>query len=691
MKFWVCDFGFSIAGAKRKSEIKNRKLNSSTRRYSASAWVVGIVFTIVLLAACQTQPNQVFIEVDGSRQTLTTEAATVRQALDEADVELSPLDRVKPDLYVQLEPGLTIVVTRVREEIITEREIIPFERQTIVNEAFLVSVTEGAPVPCGAEEGLRATAVALRANEALASGETRLAQLGVNGEEEVSIRIVYENGQEVSRTEVSRATVIEPVPEILVVGPQDTLPPVPVSGTITYISNGNAWLMRNSSSSRRALTTEGRLDGRVFSLSPTGRHLLYTTELTDEIDLPLNDLWLASTTIVGEKPITLGIQGVLQAEWSPVVTASLVAYSTAQRTANPPGWQANNDLWLFSPPLGDSPAADEPFAQPVQILPPNTQGLYPWWGTTFIWSPDGAKLAYARADQVGVIDLAALLESAQEGSTQAQATPGPSPDNFTTPLLDFVPLQTFSNWVWVPGISWSPDGKFIAATVHGPPLTSEPAEESQVFDLWLISADGSISARVAEQVGMWANPAWSKAGIAFGQAVDPLQSVNSRYHLQVVDKDGSNKRQIFPFREELGVQLPELVWSPEAENLLFVYNGNLHITRRDGGLPKQLSTDGRASHPRWAPAPSVTITGTTSITATGDITSTGIITPTPTAAATATATPQPATPTRTATPSPAATLQTSTPPPTATQPRPTATPSPTRTPTVQDTPTSQTE
>lgn len=662
MKFWIFDFGFSIAGAKRKSEIKNRKLNGSTRRYSASAWVVGIVFTIVLLAACQTQPNQVFIEVDGSRQSLTTEAATVRQALEEASIELGPLDRVKPDLYVQLEPGLTIVVTRVSEEIITEREIIPFERQTIVNEA-------------------------------LASGETRLAQLGVNGEEEISIRVVYENGQEVSRTEVSRATVIEPVPEILVVGPQDTLPPVPVSGTITYISNGNAWLMRNSSSSRRALTTDGRLDGRVFSLSPTGRHLLYTTELTDEIEMPLNDLWLASTTIVGEKPITLGIQGVLQAEWSPVVTASLVAYSTAQRTANPPGWQANNDLWLFSPPLGDSPPADEPFAQPVQILPPNTQGLYPWWGTTFIWSPDGSKLAYARADQVGVIDLAALLESAQEGSTQAQATPGPSPDNFTTPLLDFVPLQTFSDWVWIPGISWSPDGKFIAATVHGPPLTSEPAEESQVFDLWLISADGSVSARVAEQVGMWANPAWSKAGIAFGQAVDPLQSVNSRYHIYVVDKDGSNKRQIFPFREELGVQLPELVWSPEAENLLFVYNGNLHMTRRDGGLPKQLSADGRASHPRWAPAPSVTITGTASITATGNITATGIITPTPTAAATATPTPQPATSTRTrtATPSPAATLQTPTATLTATQPRPTATSLPTRTPTAQDTATPQTE
>lgn len=38
-------------------------------------------------------------------------------------------------------------------------------------EDFLTSVTEGSPVSCSAEEGLRATAVALRANQALRSGD----------------------------------------------------------------------------------------------------------------------------------------------------------------------------------------------------------------------------------------------------------------------------------------------------------------------------------------------------------------------------------------------------------------------------------------------------------------------------------------------------------------------------------------
>ncbi len=270
------------------------KWRNFANRWSGGSLLAGFWLVAISIAACQTQPNQVFIEVDGGRQALTTEATTVREALAEAKVKLGPLDRVKPDLYAQLEPGLVIVVTRVKEEVEIEREVIPFERQTITNEA-------------------------------LATGETRVSQLGVNGEDEISIRVVYENGVEVNRTEVSRVTVIQPVPEILVVGPQGELPSTPIEGTIAYISNGNAWLMRDSSGSRRPLITEGDLDGRVFSLSPDGRQLLYTRALSDEIDLPLNDMWLASTTIVGEAPITVGLQGVLHAEWSPVISQPLIA------------------------------------------------------------------------------------------------------------------------------------------------------------------------------------------------------------------------------------------------------------------------------------------------------------------------------------------------------------------------------
>jgi len=520
-----------------------------------------------LTIACQPQPTQIFIEVDGGRQALTTEAATVREALGEAKIALGSLDRVKPDLYAQLEPGMVIEITRVQEEIEKKREIIPFERQVV-------------------------------ANEALAAGETKLVQLGVNGEDEITIRVVFEDEVEISRTEVSRVAVIEPVPEIMITGPNgNEVPSVPLDGTIAYLSNGNAWLMRDSSGSRRALTTEGNLDGRVLNLSPNGRQLVYTTKLTEEIGLPLNELWLASTTIVGDLPISLNVQGVLQAEWSPVITESLLAYTTGERVANPPGWQANNDLWLLD--------LAEANSEPVELLPPSTAGLYPWWGTTFIWSPQSLKLAYARADQIGLVNL---TTSKPLSST-------------ISPLLDFAPLKTFSEWVWVPGLSWSPDGKFLAATVHGPPLATEPPDESQLFDLWLISTDNAISAKVASQVGMWANPAWDEEGIAFGEAINPLQSVSSRYTIQLIDRDGSNKRQLFPFQEEPGVKFPELVWSPDGQDLLFIFNGNLFLASIDGTPPKQLTIDGQASQPQWVSSAPV-ITATTTITETMSITST---------------------------------------------------------------------
>jgi len=160
-----------------------------------------------------------------------------------------------------------------------------------------------------------------------------------------------------------------------------------------------------------------------------------------------------------------------------------------------------------------------------------------------------------------------------------------------------------------------------------------------VFDLWLISLDGTLSTKVVEQIGMWANPTWGEAGIAFGEALEPLQSVTSRYSIQLIDHDGSNKQQIFPFSEELGVNLPELAWSPASSDLLFIYNGNLYLASSNGSPPRQLTSDGQASLPRWvSQAPLIThvsgLTASTSITDSGIITTTTRVTPTATLSAT---------------------------------------------------------
>ena len=535
--------------------------------------LAALMLVLLALVGCQDQPKQVFIEVDNSRRVVTTEAVTVRDALAAAGVSLGPLDRVNPDLYVETEPGMVIVVTRVEERFETVRVVVPFERKTVTNEA-------------------------------LPAGETRLLQLGVNGEDEITYRVVLENGVEVERAEVSRTPITRPVDEIIAVGAHDTLPPVPLEGTVAYLSGGNAWLMRDTSAGRRPLTTEGDLDGRVFDLSPDGRWLLYSRRLEGDIETPINQLWLVNTTIVGETPISLPIRGVLYAGWSP--DGSRIAYSTAERTASAPGWRANNDLWLMqvTNPITTSLEAS-------QVLSPSTAGVYSWWGTTFQWSPDGRRLAYARADQIGVVDVLSRT---------------------VTPLADFTAYRTYSEWVWVPGLSWSPDGRFIAALVHGPPVADEEPEDSPAFDLWFFAADGSVKARVAEQVGMWSSPAWGQRGVVYGKAVNPLQSVDSRYALYLRDWDGSNPRRLFPLAEEPGVEAPpQIAWSPSGREVIFVYNGNLYLTNIEGGAPRQLTSNNQNSHPRWVAGrpldrESVGISRTPTVTATAILTTSDVIT-----------------------------------------------------------------
>jgi len=530
---------------------------------------------LLAVAGCQDQPQQLFIEVDHGRQAVTTDAATVRDALEAAGVSLGPLDRVSPDLYVETEPGMVIVVTRVEEQFETSRVSIPFERKTVTNEA-------------------------------LPAGETRLIQLGVNGEDEITYRITIEDGVEVDRTQVSKLPITEPVDEIIAVGAQDQLEPVPVDGSVAYLSAGNAWLMRGLSTARRPLTTAGDLDSRVFELSPDGRWLLYSRRLEGDIETPINQLWMVNTTIVGEEPISTPIQGVLYAGWSP--DGDQIAYSTAERTPSTPGWRANNDLWLVRADDILNDARQNISA--TQIISPSTAGVYSWWGTTFEWSPDGRQVAYARPDQIGVVDV--ISQTA-------------------VVLADFNAYQTYSEWVWLPALAWSPDSRYLAAVLHGPPVNNEAPQDSPVFDLWFFAADGSLEARVEEQVGMWSAPAWGPQGVVYGQAINPLQSVDSRYALLLRDWDGSNPRQLFPVAQEPGVEAPpQIAWSPYGKKFIFVYNGNLYLADVEGAPPRQLTSNNQSGQPRWEAgrtnSESVDMQSTPTITFTATLTASDVLT-----------------------------------------------------------------
>lgn len=516
------------------------------KRWLCYRYLACLTLIAVMVSACELSADdyhQITVQVDNQQQILRTNAQTVREVLAETGITLTDLDRVKPDLYTLITPHMAITVTRVSEEMMTQNETIPFEQQTIVHET-------------------------------LPPNETRLAQLGVNGTEQVSIRIVYENGIPINKTEIARQVITPAIAEIVVIGPQIDLPPVGVDGTVAYLSNGAAWVMRDSSNNRRPLNLQAHFDEHVFALSASGTQLLYSQAITGDADTPLNQLWLASTTIVGEQPTPLNIHGVLAAAWSPKINKPLIAYSTAERTNSTPGWRANNDLWIVNP-------LDKPL-RPQKIVSANAGGLYGWWGTRFVWSPDGDKLLYSRPDEIGVITV-----------TQSQPAEGGA-----TSLAKFAPYETLSDWVWVPQASWSPDGQFIATPIHGS-LDSAEITNSNQFDLWLFSVDKKFQVKAASSVGMWSNPVWGRLGIAFGKAVNPLQSVNSRYEIQVIDHDGSNKQRLFPVRSEPGVYLPTLTWSTHGTELLFVYNGNIYQADYSRKSLQQVTLNTKVSQLQW--------------------------------------------------------------------------------------------
>ena len=131
---------------------------------------------------------QVEIVADGqTRQASVPAGSSVSDALDAAGLEMGPLDRVAPPAYTILTDGTQIVVKRVAERFEVETRVLPFERQTL-------------------------------RSESLPLGETRLLQPGSNGLEEVTVRIVQEEGIEISRQTVKSVIVQEPVPEIVMVG-----------------------------------------------------------------------------------------------------------------------------------------------------------------------------------------------------------------------------------------------------------------------------------------------------------------------------------------------------------------------------------------------------------------------------------------------------------------------------------------
>ena len=516
---------------------------------------------IVILSSCA-RPQatagmiQVTLDVDDSVATIEVPSgSSVQQALDSAGVVLGSLDRVNPLGYTVLSAGTEITITRVVEHFEIEEIIIPFDRQTV-------------------------------RNEALPEGETRLLQPGQNGLQEITYRILIEANTETSRAPIKNVIITEPVPEIIMIGTQSTHSPVSMDGSLVYITSGNAWVIQGNSGGRRPLIVSGDLDGRILEISPDGQWLLFTRETPEEEDT-INGLWVASMNDSEFEMVDLGVRNIIHfADWVPELPSFTIAYSTSESSPASPGWQANNDLMTIA--FTSAGRA----LRPRSIIESNAGGQYGWWGTNYVWGYDSDHLAYVRADSYGIVDL---------------------DKKELVPLQEIIPYQTLGDWAWVPGLVWGRDNQTIFFVDHDEPLGLESPQASPAFNIEARTMGSNLILTLADRTGMFAYPSVSQIissdtveisyHVAFLQAITPLESQESTYRLAVMDRDGSNLRYLFPPSGDPGLE-PSLsgpVWSPTGDRIAVIYRGDLWLVDVSTGTGQQLTADGQAQIMDWIP------------------------------------------------------------------------------------------
>jgi resuscitation-promoting factor RpfB len=516
-----------------------------------------ILLLVVFLSACQvvTQPAvaEITVTIQADEKTINVKIpanSTVQTALVQGGITIGSLDRVEPPINTIVATNDRIKVVRVQEEYSEQNETIPFEKQVIKNES-------------------------------LPEGETRLLQPGVNGEKVVTYKKVIEDNVEVSNLEFKTVVMKDPVPEITMVGVQAPFSSRTISGLLAYIDNGNAWVIDQTTGNRKPLVTTGDLDGHIFAVSYDRQWLLYSRK-GDTTKGVLNTLWVIRTNKDGANPIDLQIKNVINFGDFIPSTPQTIAYSTVEPRDSAPGWQANNDLIYKNFTSAGTTGA------PIKKVDSNSGGIYGWWGVTYLWSPDGSRLAFTRPDGVGTVTLGNGSFNTAESIT---------------------PYDTHSDWAWVPGLTWSPDGKFLFTSTHNKTGNPDKPESSTVFDLSAVAlGDQKYTVNLSGNTGMFSNPVASPYEtngsymVAYLQAIFPEQSDNSRYRLVVMDQDGSNKSTLYPDEGSPGLTAQNISWSPDFQNGAYVtilYNGNLWLVDVSTKERYQVTGDSLVTRVSW--------------------------------------------------------------------------------------------
>ncbi|MCK7522163.1 MAG: hypothetical protein MZV64_33040 [Ignavibacteriales bacterium] len=183
-----------------------------------------------------------------------------------------------------------------------------------------------------------------------------------------------------------------------------------------------------------------------------------------------------------------------------------------------------------------------------------------------LFRPDG-RLAYARPDGIGLVDI--------DGK-------------YIKPLIEITPYNTRSDWAWLPPSPGARTGRRCSTR----PMRRRPAWSTRRTRRSSTSTPcrsrTTPTSRSSTRQGCSpirhrrpCSPvrARRRYQVAYLQAIFPEQSETSRYRVVVMDRDGSNRRTIFPANDAPGLQPQTPVWAPDP---IDGQSGRLHRHRLSG-------------------------------------------------------------------------------------------------------------
>lgn len=228
-----------------------QNLRNTFKKYfsvGSKSTLIGVILCIILLLSIFNMRKQIIISIDGQEEVVTTYTNNIENLLAKNGITLEPKDKIEPSLHSKINNGDKVTIKRAVDVVITvdgkELNIKTAEDNieamlaaegitTSEMDKVIPNVTE--PIKQDLKvsvkrikEEVLAEAIPIEystevyKDEKMLSTNREVIQQGVIGERQRSIKVVYEDGNEISREVLSDVVSIEPVAEIIKQGTLNT-------------------------------------------------------------------------------------------------------------------------------------------------------------------------------------------------------------------------------------------------------------------------------------------------------------------------------------------------------------------------------------------------------------------------------------------------------------------------------------